>query len=76
MFKRYNIKDRISFFIANNYRANNKAINLLILACSYNPYKCCIYYIGYILNLIAKAYLFSNSILIFKKTLASLSPNN
>ena len=73
VFKRYNIIYKLSFLITDNATINNRVINLLSTRCGWDAKQCYIRYSSYILNLIAKAIVFSDGISLFKRRLVSIS---
>jgi hypothetical protein len=76
VFKRYDITYKLSFLIADNATTNNKVINLLSTWCGWDAKQCYIRCFGHILNLMAKAIVFGNSISLFEKRLASINKEN
>ena len=76
VFKRYNITYKLGFLIADNTTTNNRVIDLLSTRCKQDAKQHHIKYSGHILNLIAKAIIFSNGISLFKKRLVSINKEN
>ena len=63
--ERYNITYKIGFLISDNASPNNRAINLLAIQCGWDAKERRIRCSSYILNLVAKAIIFSNRLSLF-----------
>ena len=73
--KTYEIIGKIDYFILDNAGLNNTYISAIIKQLNIKDIKehCCLYYLGYILNLSVKVILFGENPEVFKKDITTIA---